>query len=51
MGVSIQENLMAPPASGAFSYFPENDANISRKGNLCQICARALLIWHIWTIW
>jgi hypothetical protein len=19
--------------------------------NLCQICARTLLIWHIWTIW
>src|SRR6516164_6804231 len=31
--------------------FPKVEARISRHENLCQICARELLIWHIWTIW
>jgi hypothetical protein len=41
---------MAPPASGAF-LFPRQEGGISRSANLCQICARELLIWQVWTIW
>ena len=46
---TVQVHLTAPPASGPF-YFLEK-RRINRYANLCQICARALLIWTFWRIW
>jgi len=46
----FNSHLTAPPASGAF-LFPRERGGIRRHANLCQICARALLNWQIWTIW
>jgi hypothetical protein len=41
----------APPASGALLLFSRDEAEISRYANVCQICARSLLVWHVWAIW
>jgi hypothetical protein len=40
----------AAPRAALPSIFQEQ-GGISRNANLCQICARPLLIWHNWAIW
>jgi hypothetical protein len=47
----FKDHLRAPPATAALFLFSRDEREISRDGNLCQICARGLLIWHVWTIW
>ena len=46
---SAQVHLQTPPARWRYS-FPREEGEISRYSNLCQICARALLIWPFWRI-
>jgi hypothetical protein len=48
--IDINPHLTAPPASGAL-LFPRERSGISGCAKLCQICARPLLIRHIWMIW
>jgi len=51
MAFEFKDHLTAPPATTALFLFSRDGHEISRHENLCQICARELLIWHVWTIW